>query len=231
MKSPLSVAVAQPLCLAGDLAHNALAHAQCIRSSKARLVVFPELSLTGYELDSALVALDSPALDEIARACRETGSLGLTGAPIHGPYIATLSQSGTATSVLYRKSFLGDDESGRFLPGPGPVVFELDGWRIGVGICKDTGIPQHLEATGSLGIDLYVAGLVHHAHELEEQDVRARRMAELSGCYVAFASFAGPTGGGFLQTAGHSAIYSREGSILARAGPEPQCTVSWSLQP
>ena len=111
------------------------------------------------------------------------------------------------------------------------MVFDLDGWRVGVGICKDTGVAEHLEATGSLGIDLYVAGLVHHDHELEEQDARARRMAKLADCYVAFASYAGRTGGGFLCTAGHSAVYSPQGTILARAGAEPQSTAVWSLQP
>lgn len=222
-KDPLTVAVAQPLTLPHDLTHNLAAHAECIRASKARLIVFPELSLTGYELDAEPVRFD--ALQPIGEACRETGSLALLGAPILGPYIATI----TPTRVIYRKSHLGSQEANRFLPGPGPVVFELDGWRIGLGICKDTGVSQHLEATAALGIDLYVAGLVHHPHELEEQHARARRMAKLAHCYVAFASFAGPTGGGFRATAGHSAIYSPDGAILAGAGPHPQSAALYTL--
>jgi predicted amidohydrolase len=222
-KFPLTVAVAQPLTLAHDLTHNIAAHVECIRSSRSRLVVFPELSLTGYELDAEPVGFE--LLHPIAEACRDTGSLALLGAPIDGPYIAFISP----TQVLYRKSHLGGDEARRFRAGPGPVAFELDGWRIGLGICKDTGVAQHLEATAALGIDLYVAGLVHHSHELEEQDARALRMAKLADCYIAFASFAGPTGGGFVSTAGHSAIYSRQGAILARAGARPQCAALCSL--
>ena len=36
-----------------------------------------------------------------------------------------------------------------------------------------------------------------------------------------FVVFAGPTGDGFTQTAGASAIYSPEGLAIARTGPDP----------
>jgi len=35
------------------------------------------------------------------------------------------------------------------------------------------------------------------------------------------ASFAGPTGGGYLKTAGHSAIWSAKSTLLTRARAEP----------
>ena len=62
---------------------------------------------------------------------------------------------------------------------------------------------------------------MHHDHELEEQEARAQRITRACDSYVAFASHAGPTGGGFTSTAGHSAIYSADGTALARAGADP----------
>ncbi len=62
---------------------------------------------------------------------------------------------------------------------------------------------------------------MHHDHELEEQEARAQRITRACDSYVAFASHAGPTGGGFTRTAGHSAIYSADGTALARAGADP----------
>ena len=50
MTEPLIVAVAQPPCAPHDVAGNARAHAAAVRDTRARVVVFPELSLTGYEL-------------------------------------------------------------------------------------------------------------------------------------------------------------------------------------
>ncbi|HWK26462.1 MAG TPA: carbon-nitrogen hydrolase family protein [Solirubrobacter sp.] len=204
----MRVAVAQP-------SPGIAAHVRAVREADARLVVFPELSLTGYELDAPEVALDS--LGALVDACAAAGCVALAGAPVDGS-IATLRVSGDGVTVAYRKCFLGEAEAVRFAPGPGPVVLDVDGWRVGVGICKDTGVDAHVRATAALGVDLYVAGLVHGVDERDELGVRAERIARACGAYVAFASFAGPTGGGYAATAGHSAIYAPSGRVLAQAG-------------
>jgi predicted amidohydrolase len=93
--------------------------------------------------------------------------------------------------------------------------------RIGLGICKDTGVEQHILATASLDIDLYAAGLVHLPSELDMQESRAIRIARACAAYVAFASFAGPTGDGFDHAAGVSSIWSTHGIAVTRAGSQP----------
>jgi predicted amidohydrolase len=62
---------------------------------------------------------------------------------------------------------------------------------------------------------------VHRPGELPEQDRRGAAIARACDAHVAFASFAGPTGGGYDRTAGTSTIWSPSGSVLARAGTEP----------
>lgn len=225
MRLPLSLAVAQPRCVPGDTRANGLRHAQAVIAAGARVVVFPELSLTGYELDTPLVEPDADALTPVVRACAATGSTALVGAPVPGPsgqaYIAMLAVSAEGVTVLYRKQWIGADEAARFSAGDEPTVFGLDGWRIGVGICRDTGIGDHVERMGELDIDAYVAGLVHRPGELAEQERRALFIAERCRAYVAFASFAGPTGGEYTRTAGTSAIWSPSGQVLAQAGDTP----------
>lgn len=184
MRAPLTVAAAQPVCVAGDVAANAVAHADAIRAAKARLVVFPELSLTGYELDA------EPVDDAGVR-------------------------------VAYRKRWLGGAEPARFTAGDGPVVLAVDGWRVGLGICKDTGVFQHVAGIAALDVDLYAAGLAHRPEELPEQEARGIVIARACPAHVVFASFAGPTGDVFTETAGNSAIWSPAGLTLARTGPDP----------
>jgi predicted amidohydrolase len=225
VRPPLQVAAAQPPCAANDVRGNAHAHAAAIRSAEARVVVFPELSLTGYELDADPVSTGDAALRPIAEACCETGTIALAGAPVEGTagelHIATLRFDGQLVDVLYRKAHLGGDEPARFTPGNGAVAIDVDGWRIGVGICKDTGVEQHVTEVAGLGVDAYVAGLVHRPDERGVQDERGVRIARVCRCYVAFASFAGPTGGGYEETAGLSTIWAPNGTVLARAGAEP----------
>jgi predicted amidohydrolase len=174
-RRPLSVAAAQPACVGYDIAANAAAHAAAVRAAAARVVVFPELSLTGYELDAA---------------------------------------------VVYRKTFLGGAEPDHFAPGPGAAAIEVDDWRLGLGICKDTRIAEHITTTGALGIDAYAAGMLEAAEDAGVPEERARRIARELGIPVVIASFAGSTGGGYDVAAGGSGIWAADGTVLARAGAE-----------
>jgi predicted amidohydrolase len=208
--------------VAQDVQANGLLHAQAVRDAEARIVVFRELSLTGYELEADVIDLGERAISPIVQVCRETGSIALVGAPMRGPahqfYIAMLAVSTAGVSPLYRKRWLGAEEANRFSHGDEPTVLEVDGWRIGVGICKDTGVQEHAERMAELDIDAYCAGLVHLPEELQQQEERAESTARLCRAYVALASFAGPTGGIDTQTAGSSAIWSPTGKMAARAG-------------
>jgi predicted amidohydrolase len=195
MREPLVIAVAQPLCVPYDVALNAVTHAAIVRAAGARVVVFPELSLTGYELDAPAITVEDPRLTPIVEACAEAGSLALVGAPVHGEagrsHIAMLAIDGTGATVAYHKMWLGTAESNRFTAGSTPAVLDLDGWRLGLAICKDTGIPQHASDTAALGIDAYVAGVLESAEDAAVPDERARRVAADHHVWVAMASFAG----------------------------------------
>lgn len=233
MRAPLTLAVAQPLTLSCDVAANAHAHAKAIRAAAARVVLFPELSLTGYELDAPVVSSEDPRLAPIFTACAETGSVALAGAPIGDPdgrdYIAMLAIDETGARIAYRKMWLGEAEVQRFWPGSAPARIEIDGWRLGLAICKDTGIPQHAIETAALGIDAYLAGVLEFEKDAHIPEQRARRIAAAHGAWVAMASFAGSTGGGYERAAGHSGIWVPDGTALALAGAAPDAIATATL--
>ena len=240
MREPLTVAVAQPPCAANDVAANAAAHAAAIRAAHARVVVFPELSLTGYELDAPPVSPGDARLAPLISACAETGTLALAGAPVAGDqmtradgrvYIAMLAASEAGVTVAYRKMWLGEEEARRFTPGSEPAALDVDNWRLGLAVCKDTGVPQHAADTAALGIDAYLAGAVEAAEEAGLQDERARHIATRHRVWVAVASFAGSTGGGYSRAAGRSAIWTPEGEPAARAGDGPGAIAAATLIP
>ncbi|WP_432058309.1 carbon-nitrogen hydrolase family protein [Streptomyces sp. bgisy022] len=212
--------MAQPRCRAHDVRANAVAHAEAVRAANARVVVFPEMSLTGYELDAAPVSPDDGRLAPLIAACVGTGTLALVGAPVAGPRIGVLAVDEGGARVAYGKVHLHGREAVRFVPGE-PAVIDVDGWRLGLAVCRDTGIPEHATRTAALGIDGYVAGVVHAADEAEVHGERARRVAADHGVWAATAAFAGPTGGGFHRTSGRSGIWSADGELLAEAGPDP----------
>jgi predicted amidohydrolase len=155
------------------------------------------------------------------RACAATDTIALAGAPVAGPHIAMLAIDGDGARVAYRKQHPHGTGEARFRAGPGPEVLEVDGWRLGLAICRDTGIPEHAAKTAALGIDAYVAGAADHPEADVVMAERARRVVTDHGVWVAFACFAGPTGDPFPQTAGRSGIWAPDGRVAARAGRAP----------
>lgn len=224
-RASLTVAVAQPLTIAHDVAGNARRHADLVRRAGAHVVGFPELSLTGYEYDAAAIDTADERLEPLVRACGEVCAVAFAGAPVAAGdgrrHIAVLRVSGTGAQVAYRKRFLGGDEPDHFVPGPAPAVAVVDGLRVGLAICKDTGMPQHDRDTAGLGMDLYLAGVVEDAAQREVLAARARRIAAEHRVWVAVASCAGATGAGYDRTAGQSSIWRPDGIVTAVAGAEP----------
>ncbi|HEX6244954.1 MAG TPA: carbon-nitrogen hydrolase family protein, partial [Polyangiales bacterium] len=166
---------------------------------------------------------DDPRLTPIIAACAERNCVALVGAPLAGDggrvHIAIFSISGAGASVAYRKQWVATTET-RFTPGDDPAVLEIDGFRLGLAICKDIWVAQHAADTVALGIDVYVAGVLNSVEEATLQSKRARRIARDHNVWVAFASFAGSTGSGYSESAGRSSIWTPEGMLIAQAGPE-----------
>lgn len=222
---PLTVTAAQPPCVPDDVEANVAAHADVVRRARTRVVVFPELSLTGYLIDAPAIEPGDARLEPLLDACAELGSLALVGAPVRGDdgarSIGILAADARGVEIAYRKMWLGEAEARHFAPGDEPVALEVDGRRLGLAVCKDTRHPEHAAATAELGIDAYVAAVLDHERDAAVPSQRARRVVRDHGLWVVVASFAGPAGGGYELSAGRSAIWSPEGEAVAQAGCEP----------
>ena len=225
----MRIAVAQPPVVAYDVAANATTHAGIVRAARARLVVFPELSLTGYNLDAAALTCDDPRLAPIVAACADTGAYALAGAPVADPcgreYIALLLIGGSGVTVAYRKIHLHPPEDQRFAPGDEHVVLELDGRRLGLAICRDASLPEHAAATVAAGAEIYVATTLNSAEDPRDERMAARATA--NGVHVALACGAGPDGP--LLAAGGSGFWRPDGTVIAQAGTAPGETVVTDL--
>ncbi|MEV7599335.1 carbon-nitrogen hydrolase family protein [Kitasatospora sp. NPDC089797] len=232
------VAVAQPVCAAAGrpdtLAVNVGRHAEAVRAAGTRLVVFPELSLTGYDLAAPAVDPADPRLAPLVEACAATGALALVGAPVAEAdgreSIATLAVTGGGATVIYRKMRLHGAEHDRFTPGGEPVVLELDGLRLGLAVCADAADPTHAEQTAALGIDAYVASTLYGpgAAQAERLDAHLRERTTAHGVWGVLSTSAGASGE-FPETSGRSGVWAPDGTVAARLGPEAGALVRWEL--
>ncbi|MFF0296160.1 carbon-nitrogen hydrolase family protein [Kitasatospora sp. NPDC004614] len=232
MGTPLAVAAVQPSWARADVLANAELHARAIVRAEARLVVFPELSLTGYDLGAPSLATDDSRLRPIVEACRAAGAVALVGAPARDAdgreYIATLAVTGESVTVAYRKMWLHGAEFDRFTPGEKPTVLTVDGWRLGLAICYDAAVPQHAADTAALGIDAYVASTIYGPDSHSRRDSHMRERATTHATWVVLATAAGPSGT-FAHTSGGSGIWTPNGDLATQAGPDAGQTVAFSL--
>lgn len=231
-----SLAAAQTVPIRGDVDANAAEHVRLARLAAgqgARVVVFPELSLTGYELDLAeelAFSRSDPRLGTLADAAATHGVTLVVGAPVRlgaGLHIGAFVLRPDRSSELYTKRHLGafsadaspdgvvpPAEGSVFRAGDRDPLLELGGHAAALAICADTGHASHAARAARRGATCYLASMFVIPRELEPESARLADRAARHAMAVVMANHGGPTGG--LPSAGASAIWSPEGELLAR---------------
>ncbi|MGV9340494.1 carbon-nitrogen hydrolase family protein [Streptomyces sp. NPDC003688] len=241
---PLRIATAQAQAVAGDIEANVVTVAAMIREAAAagaRLVVFPEKFLSGYEPE--LIRADprrhavqprDPRLAPVAAACRETGTVAVVGAAFHEDgdlYVSAFVIGADGEHVTrYDKQHLFPTETPIYRAGTTGRTLELDGWRLGLGICYDSGFPEHARAAALDGCHAYVVGaLFGVGNGYQESRTWFPARARENTCYTVLSNHIGTTGD--WHTCGSSAVWGPDGRALAEAGPDRQELVVVDLDP
>lgn len=239
MAEVCSIAVAQTCPIKGDLRANVDEHLRLVRiaaSEGARIVAFPELSLTGYELELAREAAfsdDDPRLSPLVEASASCSTILVVGAPVRmgsrlhiGAFILRPDQ----TVSLYTKHHLGAFSAGAacdgivppaeatvFHPGDRNPLVRFAGNTAAVAVCADIGRPAHPQQAAERGARVYLASMFVIPSEFEADAAKLKGYASEHSMTVALANFGSPTGG--LAAAGRSSIWSGAGELLARLNP------------
>ncbi len=231
-----SIAAAQTIPVRGDVGANIEQHARFARlaaAEQARVLVFPELSLTGYEMDLANDLAFSQGDSRLAPLAEVASSHGITliiGAPVgvgSRLHIGAFILSPNRTVGLYTKHHLGAFSAGAscdgivppaeatvFHPGDRNPIVRFDGHTAAVAVCADTGRASHPRTAAARGARTYLASMFVIPSELERETAHLSAYSVRHSMAVAFANYGGPSGG--LASGGKSAIWSEQGELLAQ---------------
>lgn len=230
MASPLRIALCQLNTTVGDIAGNERkirAMLEEARGHGAQLVLFPELSVTGYPPEDLLLKEHfllqaRSALERIARDV--TRVVALVGYPelSDDVYNACAVLADGAVRAVYRKVFLPNygvfDEQRYFQAGSGGATLRLGDITIGLTICEDIwepGPPASDEALAGATLLVNVSASPYHAGKGLE---RERMLAQRARDNLAAVAFCGLVGGqDELLFDGHSLVIDHQGEVLARA--------------
>lgn len=231
-----SLAVAQTIPTRGDVDTNVKQHLQLINGAakeQAQVLVFPELSLTGYELDLAkelAFSQNDVRLAPLIDASSHYSMTFIVGAPASIAsrlHIGAFIISPDRTVDLYTKHHLGTfsrsagcdgivppAEATVFHPGNQNPLVQLGGHPAAVAVCADTGRPSHPQEAADRGATAYLASMFVIPSEFMRETASLRAYAERHSMTVAFANYGGPSGG--LASGGRSAIWSETGEVLVQ---------------
>lgn len=225
----LVVAAAQSSSVPGDISRNVAHHlrfAAIAAGRGVRLLIFPELSLTGYELSLARanpIRPDSASLDPLRNIAGHASMTMVVGGPLLSDsgalHIAAFVLHPDGSVSTYTKQHVHESEQGVFTSGPGGAVLRIDDETVALAICADASHASHAAAAKSHGASVYAAGA------MITEDAYQRKAGLLQGyaaehrMAVLLANHSGVTGG--ETSAGKSAVWSEEGRLVAAsAGAE-----------
>jgi predicted amidohydrolase len=223
----MRICAAQTRPIPGNLDANLRSHLQLIDLAvelHAGLVLFPELSLTGYEpkvskqlaispYDSHLERLQSLAdMHEIV-ICVGAPTMTLSGVCIS----MIIFRHGTRRQV-YSKQLLHAAELPYFQRGKGQLLFRIGESAFAPAICYESLQPTHAEHAAGLGSRFYLASVAESARTLAKSGAHYPTVAHAHGMTVLMANCLGPCHE--FVAAGRSAAWDHDGTLRAELDGE-----------
>jgi len=238
----LSLCMAQVNLLVGDIegnTHRVLKEAEAALEQGHDVIVFPELTLTGYPPEDLLLrpSLDvriQDALSQIQQKSlpifivlglplREAGQLFNSVVVIHkGERVATYHKQQLPNFQVF-------DEKRYFSPGSDMVTFDLNGVKTALSVCEDIWHPGVMTQAKGQGAQLMLnlnASPFHIDKPLHREDVLKDRALE-GGMPIVYVNLVG--GQDELVFDGGSMVVDQTGSLVARSQTYMECADGVSL--
>ena len=235
MNDVIEVALAQISCMSGEKTENLKKIETNLMNAKrqgAELVVFPELSLTGYcvrdQIHELAETIPGHSTNAVEKMAKRTGMYVVFGMPeigekMHEIYNTAVLVGPEGLIGKYRKMHIPDAaEEGHFYPGYDASVFETSIGKLGLIICYDVFFPEVSRLTRLKGAELIVC--VSASPKCDEDSpidsqtfletlVAARAIENTA--FIAYVNLAGEGDG--LRFWGGSRLVGPNGRVLARA--------------
>jgi predicted amidohydrolase len=219
----MKIGVAQTRPVKGDIHANIAQHKKLIALAvelEANMLVFPELSITGYEPGLArelATTQDDERFDDFQLISNGSKVVIGIGVPIQagtGNMIGMVIFQPNKPRQTYNKQYLHADELPFFVPGDTPLFLDGEKDKIAFAICYELSVPEHAIDAVTNGANVYLCSVAKTAAgaakaiETLAGTARSHHMAVLmSSCVGHCDNF---------DCGGRTTVIDNEGQLLAQ---------------
>ncbi|MBE7551601.1 MAG: carbon-nitrogen hydrolase family protein [Anaerolineales bacterium] len=219
----MKICVAQTRPIKGDIQGNIDRHKKLIDlavSNGADTIIFPELSLTGYEpaLSKELATHQADRRFDDFQKISDVRQITI------GVGVPTKSNSDVCISMvifqphqarqIYSKKYLHPDEEEFFVSGQSSISLIGDKTKIAPAICYELSVPEHAENAFSSGAEIYMASVAKFVSGLEKAIIRLSEIASRYSMTVLMANCIGEADG--QECAGKTSIWNNQGLLIGQ---------------
>ena len=219
----MKICIAQTRPVRGNIPANIERHTLFIESAinnKADTIMFPELSITGYEpgLAKQLATNADDHRFDIFKDMSNQGGINICiGVPCQlngGIQIGMIIFSPSRQAALYSKQYLHDDELPFFKAGQRQVLaFEQEN-RLSLSICYELSVPEHAQHAFEAGAEIYISSVAKTATGVEKAAETLSGIARKYKMIVLMSNCVGHCDD--FDCGGRSAAWNRQGELIAQ---------------
>ncbi|WP_026955624.1 carbon-nitrogen hydrolase family protein [Algoriphagus vanfongensis] len=225
----MKISLAQINPISGNIPEKIELHKKWIEkavSASSDLIIFPELSLTGYEPSLAkTLALDSDdsrlnIFQQLSDKHKIVIGVGLPTRSTRGILISLLFFQPQAKRLLYSKQQLHSDEKPFFIEGNQQLILEVKGKKIAPAICYESLQASHLRHAHDLGAEIYLASVAKSESGLKKAFDHFPEMAKQFQVPILMTNSIGFCDN--FMSAGQSAVWNSSGELVSQLSADEE---------
>lgn len=221
----MRIAIAQVEAIKGNIEKNIENHIRWIKQAiqnNADMVVFPELSLTGYEpelAESLASNQDDARLNEMQNLSdknRITIGVGLPTRKESNVFVSMIIFQPHKEPITYSKQYLYPPEKSFFTAGKNPLVLKLETEVVSPAICYEASVKAHCEYASRNNATIYIASVLSSIAGIDAELKKLSDIARKKNMVTFMANYVGRSGG--YECAGKSSVWNEEGALVGQLG-------------
>jgi len=225
----MKICVAQTKPVTGNIESNIEHHKKLIHRAilnGADTIIFPELSLTGYEPTLAKTLAthkDDRRFDDFQKMTDAHAITIGVGVPLEtdrGVCIGMVIFHPHQKRQVYAKKYLHADEEPYFVSGENGTDLMDHKPNMALAICYELSVPEHAENAFQKGANVYVASVAKSASGVDQASQRLSEIAKMYSMMVFMSNCIGPCDN--FESAGKTSVWNDNGLLVGQLGDVPE---------